>query len=214
MVDRFGIRATCAGGMVLIAAGFVGYQLLDVGTPIWVLVVLGLLMGSGMAHVMPPVTVAIMGSLPREKAGAGSAINNTFRQVGGSLGVAVLGAVLSTVYRDGMADKLDQLPTEALREKAGESLEATLAVADRLGPQGAGLVGPANDSFISAMHVVAGLSAGITLVGALLAWLLLPGRLPAGGPGAPGGAPGAKDARPAERSDAAEPARGTAAADV
>ncbi|WP_406198018.1 MFS transporter [Kitasatospora sp. NBC_01560] len=214
VVDRFGIRATCAGGMVLIAAGFVGYQLLDVGTPIWVLVVLGLLMGSGMAHVMPPVTVAIMGSLPREKAGAGSAINNTFRQVGGSLGVAVLGAVLSTVYRDGMADKLDQLPTEALREKAGESLEATLAVADRLGPQGAGLVGPANDSFISAMHVVAGLSAGITLVGALLAWLLLPGRLPAGGPGAPGGAPGAKDARPAERSDAAEPARGTAAADV
>ncbi|MEU6235084.1 MFS transporter [Kitasatospora sp. NPDC047058] len=209
VVDRFGVRATCAAGMALIAAGFVGYQLLDVDTPIWVLVVLGLLMGAGMAHVMPPVTVAIMGSLPREKAGAGSAINNTFRQVGGSLGVAVLGAVLSTVYRDGMADKLDRLPTEALREKAGESLEATLAVAGRLGPQGADLVGPANDSFISAMHVVAGLSAGVTVVGALLAWFLLPGRLPAGGPGAPGGAPA-----PEKTADRAEPARATEAADA
>ncbi|WP_395296426.1 DHA2 family efflux MFS transporter permease subunit [Kitasatospora hibisci] len=201
VVDRFGVRATCAGGMALIAVGFLGYLLLDTDTPIWVLVVLGLLMGSGMAHVMPPVTVAIMGSLPREKAGAGSAINNTFRQVGGSLGVAVLGAVLSTVYRDGIADKLDALPTEALREKAGESLEATLAVAGRLGPQGAGLVGPANDSFVSAMHVVAGLSAGITMVGALLAWFLLPGRVPAagqGGAGGHGGAPGAAQAGQAQ----------------
>ncbi|MFF2039119.1 MFS transporter [Kitasatospora sp. NPDC058170] len=196
VVDRFGIRATCAGGMVLIALGFLGYLLLNATTPIWVLVVLGLLMGTGMAHVMPPVTVAIMASLPREKAGAGSAINNTFRQVGGSLGVAVLGAVLSTVYRDGISDKLDQLPTEALREKAGESLEATLAVAGRLGQQGADLVGPANESFINAMHVVAGLSAGITAFGALLAWVLLPGRIAAGGPGAPGGAPGAPGGAP------------------
>ncbi|MFI6843531.1 DHA2 family efflux MFS transporter permease subunit [Kitasatospora sp. NBC_00085] len=205
VVDRFGVSATCAGGMALIAVGFLGYLMLDATTPIWILVVLGFLMGAGMAHVMPPVTVAIMGSLPREKAGAGSAVNNTFRQVGGSLGVAVLGAVLSTVYRDGMADKLDQLPTEALREKAGESLEATLAVADRLGPQGAALIGPANDSFINAMHVVAGLSAGITVVGALFAWFLLPGRIPAGGPGgAPGGAPSPeKAAGPARETEVA-----------
>ncbi|MFI8080579.1 MFS transporter [Kitasatospora sp. NPDC086009] len=206
VVDRFGVRATCAGGMALIAIGFLGYLLLDVDTPIWVLVVLGLLMGSGMAHVMPPVTVAIMGSLPREKAGAGSAINNTFRQVGGSLGVAVLGAVLSTVYRNGMSDQLDKLPAGALREKAGESLEATMAVAGRLGPQGAELIGPANASFIDAMHVVAGLSAGVTAVGALLAWFLLPGRITAGGPGgAPGDAPApAKAAGPVRETEAAD----------
>ncbi|MEV7780993.1 MFS transporter [Kitasatospora sp. NPDC088351] len=204
VVDRIGIRATCAGGMVLIALGFLGYLLLDVTTPIWVLIVLGLLMGSGMAHVMPPVTVAIMASLPREKAGAGSAINNTFRQVGGSLGVAVLGAVLSTVYRDGMADKLDHLPTEALREKAGESLEATRAIAGKLGPQGAELIGPANDSFINAMHVVAGISAGVTAVGALLAWFLLPGRITGG----PGGAPAAAE----QTAGGSGPARETEAA--
>ncbi|MFE7560086.1 MFS transporter [Kitasatospora sp. NPDC057500] len=194
VVDRFGVRATCAVGMLFIAAGFLGYVMLGATTPIWVLVVLGLLMGTGMAHVMPPITVAIMGALPREKAGAGSAVNNTFRQVGGSLGVAVLGAVLSTVYRDGISDRLAQLPGEELREKAGESLEATLAVAARLGDRGKELVGPANDSFIHAMHVVAGLSAVITVGGALLAWFLLPGKAPADGPAAPSGA--AATARP------------------
>ncbi|MER7708678.1 MFS transporter [Kitasatospora sp. NPDC097605] len=203
VVDRFGIRATCAVGMLFIAAGFLGYLLLGATTPIWVLVVLGLLMGTGMAHVMPPITVAIMGSLPREKAGAGSAVNNTFRQVGGSLGVAVLGAVLSTVYRDGVSDELARLPGPELREKAGESLEATLAVAARLGDRGKELIGPANDSFIHAMHVVAGLSAGITLAGALLAWFLLPGKAPAGGPAGPSGEAGTARPDPAVRKTAA-----------
>ncbi len=213
MVDRFGVRATSAAGMVFISVGFLGYLLLGATTPIWVLVVLGLLMGTGMAHVMPPITVAIMGSLPREKAGAGSAVNNTFRQVGGSLGVAVLGAVLSTVYRDGVSDKLAQLPTPELREKAGESLEATMAVAARLGERGKELIGPANDSFIHAMHVVAGLSAGITAVGALLAWFLLPGKVPAGGPaGGPTGPGAAADA--AQHGERAAAALGKAAADA
>ncbi|MFF2955333.1 MFS transporter [Kitasatospora sp. NPDC057965] len=206
VVDRFGIRATCAVGMLFIAVGFLGYLLLDATTPIWVLVALGLLMGTGMAHVMPPITVAIMGSLPREKAGAGSAVNNTFRQVGGSLGVAVLGAVLSTVYRDGMSDKLAQLPVPELREKAGESLEATLAVAARLGDRGKELIGPANDSFLDAMHVVAGLSAAITVGGALIAWFLLPGKAPADG------SAGGSAAAPGGRADTA--ARKTAAAEA
>ncbi|MFC5664387.1 MFS transporter [Kitasatospora misakiensis] len=216
VVDRFGVRATCAVGMVLIAVGFLGYLLLEATTPIWVLVVLGLLMGTGMAHVMPPITVSIMGSLPREKAGAGSAVNNTFRQVGGSLGVAVLGAVLSTVYRDGVSDTLSHLPTPELREKAGESLEATLAIAARLGDRGRELVGPANESFIHAMHVVAGLSAGITAVGALLALLLLPGRVPAGGPGGPGapGGPSGAAADAAGHAGSGEKVGRTAAADA
>ncbi|MFI9362860.1 DHA2 family efflux MFS transporter permease subunit [Kitasatospora sp. NPDC053057] len=187
VVERLGVAATAAGGMVLVALGFVGYTVLTATTPIWVLIVLGLVMGTGMAHVMPPVTVAIMGSLPREKAGAGSAVNNTFRQVGGSLGVAVLGAVLSTVYRDGMSDTLTHVP-EGLRDKAGESLEATLAIAGRI-PNGEGkaLIAPANDAFIHAMHVVASLSVGISLVGALVAWFLLPRRAAApAGPGGPG----------------------------
>ncbi|MFI9272556.1 MFS transporter [Kitasatospora sp. NPDC052896] len=184
VVDRLGVRATCAGGMLLIALSFLGYLLLGTTTPIWVLEVIGFVMGAGMAHVMPPVTVSIMGSLPREKAGSGSAINNTFRQVGGSLGVAVLGAVLSTVYRNGMTDHLQQLPPAA-RQAAGESLEATLDVVGTLGPRGQVLVQPAFDSFIHAMHTVATLSAVVTLVGALLAWFCLPSKVAAPAAGGP-----------------------------
>ncbi|MFJ8041133.1 DHA2 family efflux MFS transporter permease subunit [Kitasatospora sp. NPDC096147] len=198
VVDRFGVRATCAGGMALIVVAFLGYLLLGRDTSIWLLVVLGFLMGAGMAHVMPPVTVAIMSSLPREKAGAGSALNNTFRQVGGSLGVAVLGAVLSTVYRDGVSDTLAQLPAP-LRDRAGESLEATLAVAQHAGAPA--LVAPAEDAFINAMHVVAGLSAGVTLVGVLLAWFLLPGKAPADAAAGPQGAAGAPGREPGAGAD-------------
>ncbi|GAA4996873.1 hypothetical protein GCM10025734_28950 [Kitasatospora paranensis] len=90
--------------------------------------------------------------------------------------------MLSTVYRNGMSDQLAQLPP-GLRDKAGESLEATLAIADRTHAQG--LVAPAQDAFVHAMHVVAGLSAGITVVGVVLALLLLPGKAPAARPGAP-----------------------------
>lgn len=188
--------------MALIALAFLGYLLLGRTTPIWVLEVIGFIMGAGMAHVMPPVTVAIMGSLPREKAGAGSAINNTFRQVGGSLGVAVLGAVLSTSYRNGIADKLAPLP-QPLRDKAGESVEATVGIAQSMGPKGAGLISPAFDSFVHAMHVVASVSAGVTLVGVVLAWFFLPARIAA--PGRPGA--GAPTGAEAEAAPAVQPTK-------
>ncbi|BAJ28169.1 MULTISPECIES: MFS transporter [Kitasatospora] len=178
VVDRFGVRATCAGGMLLVTVGFLGYAFLTATSPIWILVVLGFVMGAGMAHVMPPVTVAIMGALPREKAGAGSALNNTFRQVGGSLGIAVLGALLSTIYRNGMEDHLAAVPPQ-YRERAGESIESTLGAAEKMHLPG--LVDPAKDAFIHAMHVVSGVSAAVTVLGALLALLLLPGRRPAAG---------------------------------
>ncbi|MFD7641118.1 MFS transporter [Kitasatospora sp. NPDC059795] len=199
VVDRIGIRLTCAGGMLLVTVGFLGYVFLTATTPIWLLIVIGFVMGTGMAHVMPPVTVAIMGALPREKAGAGSALNNTFRQVGGSLGIAVLGALLSTVYRNGMEDHLAAVP-EQFRSRAGESIESTLGTAEKLHLQA--LVDPAKDAFINAMHVVSGVSAGVTVIGAVLALVLLPGKS-AAAPGGPAGAAGAQgrtdsDASPAK----------------
>ncbi|MGW2938060.1 MFS transporter [Streptomyces sp. NPDC001156] len=173
VVDRFGARAVCASGLVLTAVAFAGFLLLGQDTPIWVLEVLFFLMGTGMAHVMPPATVMIMSSLPREKAGSGSAINNTFRQVGGALGVAVLGALLSTTYRSGIDGHLGVLPASD-RHAAGESVEATLSVAEKLGPAGRVLVQPAHDAFIHAMHITAIGSAAVALVGAVVVLLFLP----------------------------------------
>ncbi|MGW1726709.1 MFS transporter [Streptomyces sp. NPDC002306] len=178
VVDRFGARAVCAGGLVLTGVAFAGFLLLGQNTPIWVLEVLFFLMGTGMAHVMPPATVMIMSSLPREKAGSGSAVNNTFRQVGGAMGVAVLGSLLSTTYRDGIDDHLGALPAPA-RHTAGESVQATLALAEKLGPAGRALVQPAHDAFLHAMHITAIGSAAVALLGAVVVLLFLPGKNPA-----------------------------------
>ncbi|MFJ5707007.1 MFS transporter [Streptomyces sp. NPDC093105] len=172
-VERFGARAVCATGMTAVALGLGAFALFDADTPVWMMALVFLVQGAGMAHIMPPVTVAIMQTLPREKAGSGSAINNTFRQVGGALGVAVLGSVLSSVYRGEIEGHLGALPP-AVRTTAGESLEATLAVAEKLGARD--LVAPAHQAFLDAMHVTAYASAAIAAVGAVVVAAFLPGR--------------------------------------
>ncbi|WMX47390.1 MFS transporter [Streptomyces roseicoloratus] len=184
VVERFGAKAVCTIGMLAVAVGLASFAFFDAGTPVWVLEVVFFLQGAGMAHIMPPVTVAVMQALPREKAGSGSAVNNTFRQVGGALGVAVLGSVLSGTYRGEIEGHLGAVPA-ALRETAGESIEATLAVAEQLGPAGRGLVAPAYDAFLDAMHVTAIGSAAVAVLGAAVVALFLPGRTPQGGPGTP-----------------------------
>lgn len=174
VVDRFGARAVCTAGMLLVAVGLAAFAFFDASTPLWVLEVVFFVQGAGMAHIMTPATVSVMQALPREKAGSGSAINNTFRQVGGALGVAVLGSLLSTQYRGQIEGHLDAVPSGA-RDAAGESIEATLGVAEKLGPAGKALVAPAHDAFLSAMHLTAFASAGVALVGALVVLLFLPG---------------------------------------
>ncbi|MFI6640100.1 MFS transporter [Streptomyces sp. NPDC050504] len=194
VVERFGARAVCTAGMLAVALGLACFAFFDADTPLWVLEVVFFVQGAGMAHIMPPVTVSIMQSLPREKAGSGSAVNNTFRQVGGALGVAVLGSLLSTTYRgeiEGHLDGLTALPAGA-REAAGESIEGTLAVAEKLGPAGDVLIAPAHAAFIDAMHVTAIGSAAVALVGAAVVALFLPGRTAA----APGGTGGGAEERP------------------
>ncbi|HEY9372357.1 MFS transporter [Streptomyces sp.] len=186
VVERFGARAVCTAGMLAVAAGLAAFALFDATTPVWLMELVFFVQGAGMAHIMTPVTVAVMQALPREKAGSGSAINNVFRQVGGALGVAVLGSVLSTTYRGEIEGHLGAVPA-GLRETAGESIEATLGVAEKLGPAGKALVEPAYAAFLDAMHVTALASAGVALVGALVVARFLPGRGPAAGAGGPGG---------------------------
>ncbi|MFI5792085.1 MFS transporter [Streptomyces sp. NPDC051677] len=175
VVDRIGIRATTTGAMLVLTATLGAFATLDADTPIWLLEVVFFCMGAGMAHVMTPTSVVIMQSLPREKAGSASALSNTFRQIGGALGIAVLGSVLSTSYRGGIEDSLGSLPA-GLRETAGESIEATLGVAAKLGGRGQDLIGPANDAFLHAMHITALCGAAVAFLGAVVVGLFLPGR--------------------------------------
>ncbi|MFE3327410.1 MFS transporter [Streptomyces sp. NPDC059176] len=178
-VRRFGAKATCTVGMLMITAGLAAFSLFDSSTPLWVIELAFLVQGTGMGHVMPPVTLAVMQAVPREKAGVGSAINNTFRQIGGALGVAVLGSLLSATYRRDIEGTLDANPAvpEAIRQEAGESIEATLAVAGKLGRAGEPLVVPAYDAFVAAMHVAALGAAAVTAVAAVVVAVHLPGRV-------------------------------------
>ncbi|MFI1729367.1 DHA2 family efflux MFS transporter permease subunit [Streptomyces acidicola] len=174
VVDRFGNKAVCTAGLLTVAAMLAAFTALEADTPIWILEVIFFFMGAGMAHIMTPVSVVIMQALPREKAGSASALSNTFRQLGGALGIAVLGSVLSTAYRSGIEDRLPP----AARHQAGESIEATLGFAAKLGVKGEALVAPAHDAFLHAMHVTALCGAGVAVFGAVVVALFLPGKAP------------------------------------
>ncbi|MEV6342695.1 MFS transporter [Actinoplanes sp. NPDC051851] len=178
MVKRFGPKAVSTVGLLLVALGLAAWLPIGADTPIAVVAVAFLLMGIGMANVMPPATETIMSALPREKAGVGSAVSNTIRQLGGALGVAVLGAILSSAYRSNLGSATDGLPTAAA-DAARESITGAYAVAEQAGAAAPGLIDGANDAFIAAMHWSALGSVIFALLGALVAALFLPGKRPA-----------------------------------
>jgi predicted MFS family arabinose efflux permease len=182
LVQRFGAKAVGASGMLVMAGALAGYVVLGTSTPIWVLGVLFAVQGAGIGVAIPSATSAVMDVLPRERAGAGSALTNTARQVGVALGVAVLGSILAQSYRDHLSPALSALPAAA-RGTAGQSIAATQAVAQHLGATGRGLLGPADSAFTDTMHVTTVVGALIALAGALVVLRWMPGaRQPAPAP--------------------------------
>jgi len=119
LVQRFGAKSVVAGGLLAMTVALIGYQLLGATTPIWVLCVLFFIQGIGMGVIMPPATEAVMSVVPRERAGAGSALTNTARQVSGALGVAVLGSILAQAYRSQLSPHLGNLPASVRDAAAG-----------------------------------------------------------------------------------------------
>src|SRR4029077_2462524 len=127
-VGRLGNKRVVAGGLVIVAASLV--LLAGVNEHTGALVVVGLtaLMGLGMANVMAPATDSIMGSLPRAKAGVGSAVNDTTRQVGGAVGVAVLGSVLASRYSSHVESLLGGKAPAPLLDEISNSIGRAVVV--------------------------------------------------------------------------------------
>jgi EmrB/QacA subfamily drug resistance transporter len=94
LTDRIGSRWLMASGMVLLTGSLLVFSRLDAASSYWNLLPALLLGGFGMALAMTPTTAAVMGSVPVDKAGVGSAVLNSMRQVGGSLGIAIMGAIV------------------------------------------------------------------------------------------------------------------------
>jgi EmrB/QacA subfamily drug resistance transporter len=132
------------------------------------------LAGFGMGLAMAPATEAVMASLPRDKAGVGSAVNDTTRQVGGALGVAILGSILASAYGDRLTEGAAGQPVP---EAARDGLAGALTVAARLpDAAGAALAAAGKEAFVHGMDVTVAAGAGLVAIGALLSWVLLPSR--------------------------------------
>ncbi len=175
LVSRYGPRPVVFGGMLANAVAIAGWVFLTGSSPIWIVAVLFVIQGAGLGVTIPTATSTVMESLPRERAGAGSALTNTARQVAVALSVAVLGSILSSAYRDALNPTLAHLP-EAARNAAGSSITATQAVAAQLGQHGQFLLAPANTAFVDAMRITTGVAAVLSVIGCLAVLRWMPAR--------------------------------------
>jgi predicted MFS family arabinose efflux permease len=175
LVNRYGARAVGIAGMLANALAIGGWAVVGTHSPIWIVAVLFFVQGTGLGVAVPAATFGVMQALPREKAGAGSALTNTARQVAVALSVAVLGSILANAYHASLSPTLSTLPAAA-RNAAGGSITATQAVAAQLGHSGQFLLAPANLAFVDAMRITTAIAAAIAIIGgfAVLRWM--PGR--------------------------------------
>ena len=221
---RFGPRIVTGVGMTIFGLTMGSFFFATQTMPQWVIELEMVGMGTGMGMTMSPATTAIMGAVPREKAGAGSAVNNTIRQVAAALGVAILGSILAVTFRSHLgndtaretAAALDQpaaivhqlpkaqqvgpLVTHDTSQSIGNAFEFALGAQHALQARGAGpssaaltpaqrtavaardkviveeFVGKTKVAFMSGMHLTSIFAGLAVLLGALGAFLFLPGR--------------------------------------
>jgi EmrB/QacA subfamily drug resistance transporter len=172
LTDKIGPRPLITSGMVLVAISLLWQSRLQVDSSYLFLLPAFMLLGIGMGLVMSPMSTAAMNSVDRTKAGVASGTLSMSRMVGGTFGVAVLGALVATVGRHDLTQSLPQLP-DATRERLVDGLGSGA------GTQGAPgqVVDAAHAAFVDALGTALTLSAAIAAVAAVLAWLLLsPGR--------------------------------------
>ena len=192
-VQRLGNKIVVAVGLAMVTASLALFATFQPDSSLLHVIGVTVLMGLGMANVMAPCTDSIMGSLPRAKAGVGSAVNDTTRQMGGAVGVAVFGSIMASHFTSSITAKLgDAVPPQllaAVRNNVGQAI----AVAGEPGTPpstAARIVEAANGSFVSGLHTVGLASAVVTLVAMVGVVLFLPARVgdderPAAGPSEP-----------------------------
>ena len=176
LAERFGNRIVVAAGLTIAGAGLGLLSMVQVDSGYGLVAASMAVLGVGMGSSMAPATESIMSVLPEAHAGVGAAMNDTTRMVGGSLGVAVLGSLLSSGYGASMERATEGLPAGAA-DAAQNSLGGASAVADGIGGDaGAALSGAADAAFVAAMSDALMVGGLVALAGAVLAFTLMPGR--------------------------------------
>jgi len=178
IADRFGANKVVALGLTLSACGMLAMTTLQVELVYWHLALALVLFAAGMGLAGTPATTAVVASLPASKQGVASAVNDTSRELGSALGIAILGTILNEGYRNGLTDALVGLPA-AVAERAQSSIAFTRIGADQLaqlGPAGQRLIEAAEQSFVDATGAAFLTAAGALMITALYVAIRAPRR--------------------------------------
>ena len=182
---RAGTKVIVAGGLLLIAAFYFWVAATTSTTLSYGIIAIQMVVyGLGLGFTSAPATESIMGAVAARTAGVGSAVNDTTRLIGGTLGVAVIGSVYASLYQHRMSGLLGARVPGALVQTSQQSVGAGLAVAQRLVASGQTALGQivnvtTTDAFLHGLRVAAVVAAAVALAGAIAAAALLPSRPPA-----------------------------------
>jgi len=176
---RFGTKLVVTAGLVLVSVFYLWVATASATTTYLTIALQMVVYGVGMGLTSAPATEAIMGVVPRAKAGVGSAVNDATRLLGGTLGVAVLGSVYASVYASRLAAKLPAHVPHGVARAAEASVGAALVTAQHLAASGhaalAGLLhAGASDAFMQGLRIGCLVAAGVAVAGAVLAAAWLP----------------------------------------
>ena len=176
---RLGTKLVVATGLFLMAGFYMWVTTAAAGTSYATIAAQMVVLGTGMGLTSAPATEAIMGVVPKAKAGVGSAVNDATRLMGGTLGVAVIGSVYASLYAGHLANTIPGGLPATVTRTAHESVGAALTAAAKLGHAGhpalsATLHNAASSAFFSGFHTANWVAAGVAAAGAVMALALLP----------------------------------------
>jgi MFS transporter, DHA2 family, multidrug resistance protein len=171
IINRIGTRWTIVGGLLVTAASFLLYGTLSPASGDLIIIVAGVLLGAGAGAAGTASFTSVLESVPADKAGSASAVNETGIEFGNALGLAVLGTILSRNFTQTL---LTSPVASSLDPKETDSILGVLSAAERLGGStGEALAQTARAAFSSAMDFTALIGAGVVLLGAFIAWYFL-----------------------------------------
>jgi EmrB/QacA subfamily drug resistance transporter len=178
-VQRLGNKIVVASGLIVMVLCLLLFLTLTATSSTFHVIVVAALLAIGMGNVMAPATDSIMGSLPPARAGVGSAVNDTTRQMGGAVGVAVLGSLLASRFSSRMVHLLGGLvPGAVLAQVKGGVGQALGAIVQnpQAKPFAARIASAADSSFMSGFHLAAVVAAVVIGVAAAAVLIWLPAR--------------------------------------
>ena len=175
LAARAGTKLAVAAGLAFMAAGFGLMATSTVHTGYLFLAPASVILAIGMGLAMAPATESIMGSLPPAQAGVGSAVNDTTREIGGAVGVAVMGSAASSVFTSHLHTSLSHLPAR-YAHATGSLANALTAASHTRGPAGQVLAHAAQHAFITGTDTAMLAAIAAALLGSLAAVIFLPAR--------------------------------------